>query len=276
MKTRIVAILAVAMTTISFQGSSAVFAGKPWRRTAPVSQVVVTPAAAPQKCEDKNVALQLLVALQQPVQVRVHNCESELQLAAQNLRAAVCRRDAAQASAAAILNRAEATACILKKMGCTVEVNCKTFSKEEVAATLNTLLGQYRSATCDVKAAELIVAERTAELKMVKDRVVKWQQAETALLAQVSMLRAEQDAAKQANLAAAANELIVEVNTMLNAGAVAVATSHVETAVVAAKVVTAQQPALAKPAAHVTVGNSSNDPKVNELLREVDQVLAGK
>ena len=163
-----------------------------------------------------HTVLQQLVVLQQPVHIRVVQCENELQQAEQALLHASAARDTAKDLADEALARVEAAACLLKTMCRTIELNCRVYTEDEVAAALEVLIARCRTAACSLDSAEKLVAERSNQLALVREKVARWQQKEQALLEQVAALRTEHVAAEIASQrTAAATALAGELDRML-------------------------------------------------------------
>jgi hypothetical protein len=202
---------ALAAAALASSVASACDPPKRSGRTTRVTTVTVTK----QSCGHS--VLEQLIVLQQPVRIRVVQCEDELQQAAQALLDATAARDAAKGLADEALARVEAAACLLKTMCRTVEVNCRVYTEDEVADAVEVLIARYRTAACGLESAEQLLGERSAQLTAVKEKVARWQQKEQALLEQVAALRTEHVAAAaagQRNAAAAA--LAGELNSMLS------------------------------------------------------------
>ena len=203
-----------------------------------------------------HTVLNELIVLQQPVHIRVVQCENELQQAEHALQAASSARENAATTAEAALARVEAGACLLKTMCHTVELNCRIYTEDEVADAIEILIGRYRSAASALVAADALVAERAAQLALVREKVARWQQKEQTLLQQVSALRTEHLTADVAlQRTTAATELAGELNSMLQGKT---ATVQVTESVAVSAAVSADEPLAAQR---------------DQLLQEVDDIL---
>ena len=204
-----------------------------------------------------HTVLQQLVVLQQPVHIRVVQCENELQQAEQALLDATAARDAAKDIADEALARVEAGACLLKTMCRTIEVNCRVYTEDEVAAAIEVLIARYRTAACSLESAEKLVAECSSQLTLVREKVARWQHKEQALLEQVAALRTEHVAAEVASQrAAAATKLAGELENMLSVKTTA-SVQITETTAISTPAPVAESP----------------KPQRDQLLEEVDSIL---
>lgn len=204
-----------------------------------------------------HTVLQQLIVLQQPVRIRVVQCENELQQAEQALLAATAARDTAKSHADEALAKVEAGACLLKTMCRTVELNCRVYTEEEVAAAIEVLIARYRTAACSLDSAEKLVAERSNQLALVREKVARWQLKEQTLLEQVAALRTEHVAAEVASQrTAAATALAGELDSML-------ATKTT------ASVQITETTAISVPAPVAETATTHRD----QLLEEVDSIL---
>ena len=216
---------------------------------------VTTVTVTKQSCG--HTGLQQLLVLQQPVRIRVVQCENELQQAEQALLDATAARDAAKNVADETLARVEAGACLLKTMCRTIEVNCRIYTEDEVAAAVEVLIARYRDAACSLESAEKLVGERSTQLTHVREKVARWQQKEQALLEQVAALRTEHLAAEVASQrAAAATKLAAELDSMLSIKTTA-SVQITETTAIDAPAPAADSP----------------KPQRDQLLEEVDSIL---
>jgi hypothetical protein len=169
----------------------------------------------PKPCSDITI-LEQLELLKRPVRVRVLQCENELEQAELALASACSDRDGAQAAADLALARVETAACLLKKMCRRIEINCRTYTEDEVAEAVQILICRYREAAATLTAAESRVAESTQQLAVVQQKVARWQQKEKALLEQVAGLRnAHESARSRGERAKAAAALANELSGML-------------------------------------------------------------
>lgn len=203
-----------------------------------------------------HTVLQQLIVLQQPVRIRVVQCENELQQAEQALLAATAARDTAKSHADEALAKVEAVR-LLKTMCRTVELNCRVYTEEEVAAAIEVLIARYRTAACSLDSAEKLVAERSNQLALVREKVARWQLKEQTLLEQVAALRTEHVAAEVASQrTAAATALAGELDSML-------ATKTT------ASVQITETTAISVPAPVAETATTQRD----QLLEEVDSIL---
>ena len=146
-----------------------------------------------QQTHNSEGILQQLEKLQEPIHVRVSDCNEELELAQCALKSAIAERDAACADMQLAIERISAGGKLLKSMCSTICIGGELYSKEDVAGALKSLICDYLAAKQVHDIRQKTVAERKTSLQAVEVRVAKWQKAERDLLKEISLLKAEHD-----------------------------------------------------------------------------------
>jgi len=239
-------------------------AGSTARACDPPQMIRVTSVAAvtnPHDCE-KVVLLRRLESLKTPVHSRVDICEDELAIANAAVTVTTADRDAAAGRVAKSMERVACAANLLESMCSKVCLDGEVYSKEQVAAALQTLIADHLTDKNILKLSEDALVQRQATAFQVAEKVAKWQRAQQELLQQVALLKAEHNVqtAQVASIrtgsapasVSSPEKLLSELNQMLEKSGAANFSSTVVSSV-----------------------PQQNDDTA-KLLKEVDEVITGK
>ena len=152
-------------------------------------------SSSPSAAETPNAGevLKKLEKLRDPLQQRVSGCCDQLTAARSALQEAIAQRDAAHAQLKSSFRRMEIGALLLKSMCSSICIGNESYSKEDIAGAVTTLILEFRETKQVHDVCQKTVAERKEILLSVDTRVAKWQKAEREILGEISLLKAELD-----------------------------------------------------------------------------------
>ena len=152
-------------------------------------------SSSPSAAEAPNAGevLEQLEKLKDPLQQRVSGCCDQLTAARSALQEAIAQRDAAHVQLKSSFRRMEIGALLLKSMCSSVCIGNESYSREDIADAVTTLILEFRETKQVHDVCQKTVAERKEILLSVETRVAKWQKAEREILGEISLLKAELD-----------------------------------------------------------------------------------